>query len=102
MLKLLFTPSVFALFLSAFSLSSFTKLNYTTLPTSTPIVPVLQLPSSNTSVKEMSTPIPEESKVSYRFLGRSGLKVSNIALGCADFGKTQVRCSWLVTQSSLA
>ncbi|CAG5121739.1 unnamed protein product [Candidula unifasciata] len=34
----------------------------------------------------MTTPIPEEHKVAYNFLGRSGIKVSNISLGCATFG----------------
>ena len=31
----------------------------------------------------------EESKVEYGFLGKSGLKVSNIALGTMTFGKTE-------------
>ncbi|BFZ18593.1 hypothetical protein BsWGS_21632 [Bradybaena similaris] len=35
----------------------------------------------------MSSAIPKENKVTYNFLGRSGLKVSNICLGCATFGE---------------
>ncbi|CAG5122224.1 unnamed protein product [Candidula unifasciata] len=34
----------------------------------------------------MTTPIPDENKVTYNFLGRSGIKVANISLGCATFG----------------
>jgi aryl-alcohol dehydrogenase-like predicted oxidoreductase len=37
----------------------------------------------------MSSPIPEENKVAYNFLGGTGLKVSNISLGCATFGKDE-------------
>ncbi|BFZ18583.1 hypothetical protein BsWGS_21622 [Bradybaena similaris] len=36
----------------------------------------------------MASPIPEEKKVSYQFLGRSGLKVSNLCLGCMTFGES--------------
>ncbi|BFZ18584.1 hypothetical protein BsWGS_21623 [Bradybaena similaris] len=36
----------------------------------------------------MASPIPDENKVSYRFLGRSGLKVANLALGCMTFGES--------------
>ncbi|BFZ18594.1 hypothetical protein BsWGS_21633 [Bradybaena similaris] len=35
----------------------------------------------------MTTPITDENKVAYNFLGRSGIKVSNISLGCATFGE---------------
>ncbi|BFZ18595.1 hypothetical protein BsWGS_21634 [Bradybaena similaris] len=35
----------------------------------------------------MSKPIPPEHKVAYNFLGRSGIKVANLALGCATFGE---------------
>ncbi|BFZ05483.1 hypothetical protein BsWGS_08522 [Bradybaena similaris] len=34
----------------------------------------------------MASPVPEERKLTYAFLGRSGLKVSNICLGCMTFG----------------
>ncbi|BFZ18588.1 hypothetical protein BsWGS_21624 [Bradybaena similaris] len=36
----------------------------------------------------MASPIPDENKVSYQFLGRSGLKVSNLSLGCMTFGES--------------
>lgn len=39
---------------------------------------------------DMATSVPSESKVSYEFLGRSGLKVSNISLGCMTFGESAV------------
>jgi aryl-alcohol dehydrogenase-like predicted oxidoreductase len=35
----------------------------------------------------MAQPIPDEKKVAYNFLGASGIKVSNISLGCATFGE---------------
>ncbi|BFZ18596.1 hypothetical protein BsWGS_21635 [Bradybaena similaris] len=38
----------------------------------------------------MSKTIPPEHKVSYNFLGRSGLKVSNLALGTATFGEANM------------
>ena len=34
--------------------------------------------------------IPEESKVQYNFLGKSGLKVSNLCLGTMTFGENRV------------
>ena len=34
--------------------------------------------------------IPEDSKVKYNFLGKSGLKVSNICLGTMTFGENMV------------
>ncbi|CAG5122222.1 unnamed protein product [Candidula unifasciata] len=36
----------------------------------------------------MAAPIPDENKVNYQFLGRSGLKVANICLGCMTFGES--------------
>ena len=39
--------------------------------------------------------IPEESKVKYTFLGKSGLKVSNICLGTLTFGETPVSYKWI-------
>ncbi|BFZ18598.1 hypothetical protein BsWGS_21636 [Bradybaena similaris] len=38
----------------------------------------------------MAAKIPEESKTPYVFLGRSGLKVSNISLGTMTFGENQM------------
>lgn len=34
--------------------------------------------------------VPEESKVVYNFLGKSGLKVANICLGTMTFGDNKV------------
>ncbi|KAK7503552.1 hypothetical protein BaRGS_00005091 [Batillaria attramentaria] len=35
----------------------------------------------------MATPVPQEGKVAYTFVGKAGLRVSNIALGAWNFGE---------------
>jgi hypothetical protein len=43
-----------------------------------------------TQTQKMAESVPDKNKVKYEFLGRSGLKVANISLGCMTFGESNV------------